>query len=216
MSYLLNTDDLEQLEPHLGVDGFVLLTIPFDFRKQAGRVGRAKRQIREARRRVWMEQFGKRVPPRPLSYSPSPVMRPMTCRSPRARRRVIRSRARSRSPGRLPRPDDQPPLARPAGALACPEASGDAAAGSALGGPGFVPYLYVLLRLGVIDRAELRGWLALHGAVIRAIEPPLDTGSGVPDRLIERLLRGGQRMTRVARHGGPRARRPARIAPAVT
>ena len=57
-----------------------------------------------------------------------------------------------------------------------------------LGEDGFITFLYALVRLGVIDRAELRGWLGLHGAVMRATEPPLDTGSGVPDGLIERLL----------------------------
>ena len=57
-----------------------------------------------------------------------------------------------------------------------------------VGGDGFVPYLYGLLRLGVIDRAELRSWLAFHGAVIRWTEPPLDTGGGVPDGLIALLL----------------------------
>ena len=57
-----------------------------------------------------------------------------------------------------------------------------------VGEDGFVPYLYALLRLAVIDRAELRGWLALHGSVLRAIEPPLDQGDGVPDAVVVRLL----------------------------
>jgi hypothetical protein len=57
-----------------------------------------------------------------------------------------------------------------------------------VGEDGFVTFLYALLRLGVIDRAELRGWLALHGFVLRLVEPPLDRGDGAPDRLIELLI----------------------------
>jgi hypothetical protein len=42
----------------------------------------------------------------------------------------------------------------------------------------FVRFLVALRRLGVIDRTEKVRWLALHGAVIRAIEPPLEDDSG--------------------------------------
>lgn len=58
-----------------------------------------------------------------------------------------------------------------------------------LGGDGFVTFLYGLQRVGVIDRAELRGWLGLHGAVIRAVEPPLDTGDGVAPGVVAWLLK---------------------------
>jgi hypothetical protein len=57
-----------------------------------------------------------------------------------------------------------------------------------LGEPGFVSFIYELQRLAVIDRAELRGWLELHGSVLRSVEPRLDRGQGVPGRLVERLL----------------------------
>ena len=31
-------------------------------------------------------------------------------------------------------------------------------------------------------------WLSLHGAVLRATEPSLNRGQGVPDELVERLI----------------------------
>ncbi len=58
-----------------------------------------------------------------------------------------------------------------------------------LGEDGFVTFLKELQRLGVLQHPELLGWLALHGRVLRIIEPPLDTGDGVPDGLIELLLK---------------------------
>ena len=51
-----------------------------------------------------------------------------------------------------------------------------------LGDGGFVNFLKELHRLGVLQHAELLDWLALHGSVLRATEPPLDRGDGVPDR----------------------------------
>lgn len=45
-----------------------------------------------------------------------------------------------------------------------------------LGEPGFVVYLHELRRLRVLSRREVVGWLGLHGAVIRMLEPPLDDG----------------------------------------
>lgn len=57
-----------------------------------------------------------------------------------------------------------------------------------VGTDGFVPFVYALLPLGVIDRAELRAWLELHGSLLRAVEPPLDQGNGVSDAVVARLL----------------------------
>ena len=58
-----------------------------------------------------------------------------------------------------------------------------------VGTPGFVEYVHRLAELGVLDREERLRWVALHGAVLRATEPPLDQGDGVPDGLIEQLIR---------------------------
>lgn len=57
-----------------------------------------------------------------------------------------------------------------------------------VGEVGFLAYVKALQRLGVLRHAELLNWLTLHGHVLRATEPPLDTGDGVPDSLIAMLL----------------------------
>ena len=57
-----------------------------------------------------------------------------------------------------------------------------------LGEEGYVVFLKELHRLGVLQHAELLNWLTLHGHVLRATEPPLDTGDGVPDSFIAMLL----------------------------
>lgn len=57
-----------------------------------------------------------------------------------------------------------------------------------LGEEGFLTYVKALQRLGVLQHAELLNWLTLHGHVLRATEPPLATGDGVPDSLIAMLL----------------------------
>lgn len=58
-----------------------------------------------------------------------------------------------------------------------------------LGEEGYVTFLKELQRLGVLQHAELLNWLALHGSVLRATEPPLDTGGGVPDSPIALLVK---------------------------
>ena len=50
-----------------------------------------------------------------------------------------------------------------------------------VGEEGFLTYVKALHRLGVLQHPELLNWLALHGHVLRATEPPLDAGDGLPD-----------------------------------
>ena len=59
-----------------------------------------------------------------------------------------------------------------------------------LGEEGYVVFLKELHRLGVLQHAELLGWLELHGRVLCAIERPLDLGDGVPGVVVDELLRG--------------------------
>ena len=56
-----------------------------------------------------------------------------------------------------------------------------------VGEPGFTAYVKQLQRHGVLSREEVRGFLALHGAVLRSSGLPLDRGDGVPDELLDRL-----------------------------
>jgi hypothetical protein len=58
-----------------------------------------------------------------------------------------------------------------------------------LGEVGFLEFVLELGRLGVLDSEEALAWLRLHGDVLRVSEPPLDRGDGVPDGLVEWLLR---------------------------
>ena len=45
-----------------------------------------------------------------------------------------------------------------------------------VGDEGFLHFVHELRRSGVLDREETLGWLALHGAVLRAFGLPLDDG----------------------------------------
>ena len=56
-----------------------------------------------------------------------------------------------------------------------------------VGQPGFVSYLHQLRRLGVLSQPEVLRWLALHGSVIRLVEPPLDDGSGIDEQVFADL-----------------------------
>ena len=56
-----------------------------------------------------------------------------------------------------------------------------------LGEEGFVVFLQELHWLGVLQHAELLAWLSLHGAVLRAIEPPLDDGETFHEERISDL-----------------------------
>lgn len=57
-----------------------------------------------------------------------------------------------------------------------------------LGEPGYVRFVKRLAELGVLDREERRGWIALHGAVLRATEPPLDDGTGPDEQALTALV----------------------------
>jgi hypothetical protein len=56
-----------------------------------------------------------------------------------------------------------------------------------VGEPGFVAFAKALERRGVLSPEELRAWLGLHGAVLRARALPLDAGSGIAAELLDRL-----------------------------
>jgi hypothetical protein len=58
-----------------------------------------------------------------------------------------------------------------------------------IGEEGFVAFLHELRRLGVLTQPDVIAWLALHGAVLRRTESPLDTGEGIPDVSVVRLGR---------------------------
>jgi hypothetical protein len=58
-----------------------------------------------------------------------------------------------------------------------------------VGEMGFASYVCELRRLRVLSRSEVRSWLALHGAVIRLSEPPLELDSGVDEDASEALAR---------------------------
>jgi hypothetical protein len=57
-----------------------------------------------------------------------------------------------------------------------------------VGEVGFLEFVHALERLGVLDRNERLAWIQFHGAALRASGTPLDTGHGVPDGLVDRLL----------------------------
>lgn len=56
-----------------------------------------------------------------------------------------------------------------------------------VGEKGFVAFVKALNRYDVLNHEELLRWLALHGAVMRATEPPLDRGEGVDEDLLRHL-----------------------------
>jgi hypothetical protein len=56
-----------------------------------------------------------------------------------------------------------------------------------VGEEGFASYAHALAVLGVLDREELLGWLAFHGAVLRATEPPLDDGETLDEAALADL-----------------------------
>jgi hypothetical protein len=56
-----------------------------------------------------------------------------------------------------------------------------------LGDPGFVSFVLRLHVEDVLDHNELIAWLHLHGAVMRATLPPLDTGEGIPEDALRTL-----------------------------
>jgi hypothetical protein len=61
--------------------------------------------------------------------------------------------------------------------------------GAQVGLEGFTSFLGLLVRLGVLTPKEKRGWLGLHGAVMRATLPPLDDGTGINEEEFEALVR---------------------------
>jgi hypothetical protein len=63
-----------------------------------------------------------------------------------------------------------------------------------VGEQGFVEFLGELRRLAVLNQNEKLGWLALHGALLRAREVPLDDGSGIDEEWLQALARelGGE------------------------
>ena len=56
-----------------------------------------------------------------------------------------------------------------------------AVASTHVGEEGFVAFLSELRQLTVFDREEHLAWLALHGAVLRMVEVPLDRGGGIDE-----------------------------------
>jgi hypothetical protein len=56
-----------------------------------------------------------------------------------------------------------------------------------VGEEGYVHFLHVLLRLGVLDRDDVLAHLRLHGAVIRRAELPVDEGDGADEEALEAL-----------------------------
>jgi hypothetical protein len=60
---------------------------------------------------------------------------------------------------------------------------------SHVGEAGFVRYLHELHRRQVISRREVVAWTALHGALIRHSEPPLDDGDSLDEEALSELQR---------------------------
>lgn len=58
-----------------------------------------------------------------------------------------------------------------------------------VGEEGFVRFLCDLRRAGVLDTDEARGWLALHGSVLRWTESPLDDGETLNEEAFQELER---------------------------
>ena len=58
-----------------------------------------------------------------------------------------------------------------------------------LGQPGFIAFLYALRRLQVLTQDELIAWVGLHREMMRLLEPPLDDGSGLDERVFAELER---------------------------